>query len=67
MSFKVRKLFESIESEIGSCHGPLWYKMFECKGCEFWIGRCVKGKMGKTASTTACEFFNRKKEVKCFE
>lgn len=41
-------------------YGHLWYRLYNCKDCGFWIGRCTQGKLNKTASTIACEFFKRK-------
>ena len=34
-----------------------------CVDCAQWIGRCLKGKIGKAASSIACESFELKKGV----
>jgi hypothetical protein len=35
----------------------------KCYDCQFWVGRCLKGKLNRIAISESCELFKPKKGV----
>ena len=50
----------SLGSEIGKQEGNKEKNQDTCIICNFWVGRCLKGRVGKLASSDTCESFQKR-------
>ena len=50
----------SASSETQNLEGKKRQNQATCIICRFWVGRCLKGRVGKIAASDACESFQKR-------